>query len=218
MTSASNAARVILAGLLLFAAAASAQIAGNRIELRRVSAVHDHIRGDPVAPVSVVEYSDFECPFCKSFHATMKRVVQEYGGQVNWVYRHLPLEQLHPAKAWKEALASECAAELGGHDAFWQFADRFFELTPSHNRTDLDVVLPQIAREIGLDQARFATCLAEARHERRVAEDLREAYATGGRGTPWSLVLAPGGKVYRLSGAQPYAAVKQLLDLALENK
>lgn len=186
--------------------------------LRPVSKGRDHIRGDPAAPVTLVEYSDFECPFCKSFHPTVKKLVNESGGRVRWVYRHFPLDELHPVKARKEAVASECAAELGGNDAFWKFADRFYELTPSNNKTDVDTVLPQIAGEIGLDKVRFASCLASARHDRRVAEDVQDAVATGGRGTPWSLIVSKSGKMYPLSGAQPYATVKQLIELALQEK
>ncbi len=186
--------------------------------MRPVSKGRDHIRGNPGAPVTLIEYSDFECPFCKSFHPTVKKVVDESRGQVRWVYRHFPLDQIHPVKARKEAAASECAAELGGNDAFWKFADRFFELTPSNNNTDIDTVLPQIAREIGLDQAKFASCLASGRHDRRVEEDYQDAVASGGRGTPWTIIVSKSGKTYPLSGAQPYAAVKQLVDLALQEK
>jgi protein-disulfide isomerase len=186
--------------------------------LRPVSKSRDHIRGNPDAPVTLIEYSDFECPFCKSFHATVKKVVEESSGQVRWVYRHFPLDQIHPVKARKEAAASECAAELGGNKAFWKFADRFFEVTPSNNKTDIDTVLPAIAREIGLDGAKFASCLASGRHDRRVEEDVQNATATGGRGTPWSLVVSKSGKVYPLSGAQPYASLKLLVELAAEEK
>lgn len=186
-------------------------------QLRPVSAGRDHIRGNPAAPITLVEYSDFECPFCKRFHPTVKKLVDESGGQVKWVYRHFPLDELH-SKARKEAAASECAAELGGNDAFWKFADRFFELTPSNNRTDIDTVLPKIASEIGLDRTRFASCLASGRHDRHVAEDIENAKATGGQGTPWSIVVSKSGKTYSLSGAQPYAAVKQLVDIAFEKK
>lgn len=185
--------------------------------LRPVSKSRDHIRGNPAAPVTLIEYSDFECPFCKRFHPTVKKLVDESGGQVRWVYRHFPLDALH-SKARKEAVASECAAEIGGNEAFWKFADRFFELTPSNNRTDIDTVLPQIASEIGLDKAIFASCLASGKHDRRIAEDVKDAVATGGRGTPWSFVVSRSGKAYPLSGAQPYVAVKQLVDLALEKK
>lgn len=185
---------------------------------RPVSKSRDHIRGNPAAPVTLIEYSDFECPFCKRFHATVKKVVDESGGRVRWVYRHFPLDEIHPVKARKEAAAAECAAELGGNDAFWKFADRFFDLTPSNNNTDIDTVLPRIAGEIGLDKARFASCLASGRYDRRIAEDHQDALASGGRGTPWSIIVAKSGKMYPLSGAQPYTAVKQLVDLALQEK
>jgi len=186
--------------------------------LRPVSKDRDHIRGNPAAAVTLIEYSDFECPFCKRFQLTAKQAVDESKGQLKWVYRHYPLDELHPVKSRKEAAASECAAELGGNAAFWKFADRFFELTPSNNRTDIDAVLPQIASEIGLDKARFASCLASAKHDPRVAEDVKDVVAAGARGTPWSVIVSKSGKTYPLSGAQPYAAVKQLVDLALADK
>lgn len=178
----------------------------------------DHVRGNPDAPVKVVEYSDLECPFCKRFHDTMKQVMDEYGekGQVAWVYRHFPLDALHPVKARKEARASECAAELGGNDAFWKYIDRFFELTASNNQTDIDTVLPQIARELGLDSAKFSACLESTKYDQHIEDQVQGAIATGGNGTPWSVVVTKSGKKYPLSGAQPYEAVKQLIDLALE--
>lgn len=180
----------------------------------------DHIRGNPNAKVVVVEYSDFECPFCKRFHPTMKQIMDEYGkgGEVAWVWRHFPLDSLHPVKARKEAVASECAVALGGNDAFWKFADRFFELSPSNNQTDIDTVLPQIAQEIGLPADQFADCLGSGKYDAHIQNDLDNAIATGGNGTPWSIVVTKSGKTYPLSGSQPYAAVKQLIDIALTDK
>jgi protein-disulfide isomerase len=179
---------------------------------------NDHVYGDPSAPVTLIEYSDFECPFCKRFHPTVKRLVDESNGKVNWVYRHFPIDQIHPVKARREAVASECANELGGNEAFWKFADRFYELTPSNNRTDIDTVLPQIAREIGLEETQFAACLNSGKYDKHIEEDLQSATASGGRGTPWSIVLSKNGKSYPLSGAQPYEAVKRLVELALKEK
>lgn len=178
---------------------------------------NDHIRGDINAPVKIVEYSDFECPFCKRAHETMIQIMEKYGdsGQVAWVYRQFPLESLHPVKAVAEAVASECAAELGGNDAFWAFADRFFELTPSNNRTDLDVVIPQIVEEIGLDQSAFNECMNSGRYDQHIQDDIDNAVATGGRGTPWSVVIAPNGQTLPLSGAQPYSSFEQIIEAAL---
>lgn len=177
----------------------------------------DHIRGNKDAQVIIVEYSDTECPFCKVFHSTMQQVMKEYGSKVAWVYRHFPLDAIH-SKARIEAVATECANELGGNDAFWKFTDRWFELTPSNNQTDIQTILPQIAREIGLNGEQFATCLTSGKYDDHVQKDLDNAIATGGTGTPWSIVVTKNGKKYALSGAQPYATVKQIIDLALQEK
>ena len=85
----------------------------------------DHVRGNIDAEIMIIEYSDFDCPFCGRFHESMQSVVDKYpGNEVAWVYRHFPLEQIHP-NAPGVALASECVAELGGNDAFWTFADGY---------------------------------------------------------------------------------------------
>ncbi len=180
----------------------------------------DHIRGNPNAIVKIIEYSDYECPFCKKFHATMKQVVEEYGkdGQVAWVYRHFPLDSIHPVKARKEATAAECAAEIGGKDAFWKFSDRFFELTPSNNQTDLDTVLPQIIGEMGLSWEEVNACIESGRYDQHIQDELENAIATGGSGTPWSILVAPNGDMFPISGAQSYRSVKQMIDIALELK
>ena len=182
----------------------------------------DHIRGNPNAPVKLVEFSDFECPFCKRFHPIMKRLMEEYGkeGKVAWVYRHFPIDSLH-SKARKEAQAAECANELGGNDAFWAYTDRLYEVTPSNNRLDL-AVLPRIAEEIGLDRAKFEACLEGdsrgGKYANHIEADVQDAAASGGTGTPYSLVIAPNGKTFPINGAQPYAAVKSIIDLALKEK
>lgn len=82
----------------------------------------DHLLGNPNAPVLMVEYSDLECPFCQRFHPTMKQALDEYEGQIAWVYRHFPLDALHP-NARKAAEASECVAKVAGNDKFWEFID-----------------------------------------------------------------------------------------------
>lgn len=180
----------------------------------------DHIRGKSNALVKIVEYSDFECPFCKGFHGTMKQTMDEYGkdGQVAWVYRHFPLDQLHPVKARAEAVASECVNEIAGNDAFWQFTDRFFELTPSNNQTDIKTIIPQIVEEMSISLDQFNTCIDSGKYDQHIQDDIDNAIETGGRGTPWSIVIAPNGKKFPLSGAQPYTSVKQLIDIALNEK
>ena len=182
----------------------------------------DHIIGSLDAPVKLIEFSDFECPFCKRFHLVMKRLMNEYAkdGKVAWIYRHFPLDSLH-SKARKEAQAAECANELGGNEAFWSYTDTLFEVTPSNDRLDL-AVLPRIAQDIGLDRAKFEACLAgDARggkYAAHIEADVQDATASGGTGTPYSLVVAPNGKVFTINGAQPYRAVKSIIELALKQK
>ncbi len=176
----------------------------------------DHIRGNPNAPVKIVEFSDTECPFCKRFHPTLQQAVQEYNNKVAWVYRHFPLDAIH-SKARKEAEATECANELGGNDKFWAYLDRLFEVTPSNNNLDL-AELPKIAEYVGLNRLQFETCLNSGKYAQHVADDLADAMNSGGQGTPYSVVIAPNGKKFPLSGAQPYEAVKQLIELALKEK
>lgn len=194
-----------------------AQQTGDLEKMTPVSS-KDHIRGNPDAPVKIVEYSDTECPFCKKFHTTMKEVIDEYGkgGKVAWVYRHFPLDQLH-SKARKESVALECAGELGGNDKFWEYADRLYEITPANNGLDL-AELPKIAEYVGLDKTKFSTCLASTKYDKHIEDEVQNAQATGGNGTPWSIVVAKNGKKYPLSGAQPYASIKQLIETALQEK
>lgn len=182
----------------------------------------DHIRGDPNAPVKLIEFSDFECPFCKGFHETLTKIMSKYGksGKVAWVYRHFPIDELHP-KARKEAQAAECAAEQGGNDAFWAYADKVFDVTPSNNRLDL-ALLPKFAVEIGLDQAKFETCLKGnvrgGKYADHIEANFQDASAAGGSGTPYTIVMGPDGSTYPINGALPYSAVKSIIDLALEKK
>lgn len=83
---------------------------------------NDHIRGDKDAEIAIIEYSDYECPFCRRVHPTMQQLVDQYDGKVMWVYRHYPLS-FHP-EAMPLAIGAECAGELGGNDAYWEFTDK----------------------------------------------------------------------------------------------
>jgi len=170
---------------------------------RPVSKTRDHIRGNPDAPVSLIEYSDFECPFCKRFHDTAKQIVQQYGGKVNWVYRHFPLDFHNPA-AQREAEAAECAAELGGNEAFWRYTDLIYTRTPSNGKGVPEAELPGMATSIGLDKSKFVECLASGRKSARVREDLVEGSAIGINGTPGNILRNNRtGAVVTRHGAQP---------------
>jgi len=100
----------------------------------------DHIRGDKKARIALIEYSDLECPFCKTFHPTAQKIVDDYKGKVMWVYRHFPLS-FH-ANAQKEAEASECVSSLGGEDAFWKYIPMLLRLE-YHKANSRNVLTPE---------------------------------------------------------------------------
>lgn len=178
----------------------------------------DHVLGNPEAPVKMIEFSDLECPFCKRVHPTLTEIMDEFGkdGRVAWVYRHFPLDGIHP-KADKEAEASECAAELGGNGAFWRYISRIYEVTPSNNGLDT-AKLPEVAAELGLDRAKFEACLASGKYAAKVEAHTQEAAAAGGNGTPYTVIVAKNGKTFPVSGAQSYAVFKETIEEALQEK
>ena len=171
----------------------------------------DHIRGNPNAPIVIVEYSDYDCPFCKNFHNTMNRVMDTYGvnGDVAWVYRHFPLQQLHP-NAPRIAAASECVAELGGNDAFWTFSDLVFDERGTNEPTDL-TRLEEFATRSGVNATDYNECVSSGRYNEKVAQSVQEAIAAGGRGTPHSFVIV-GDQQGVINGAQPYEVVSQVIE------
>ena len=181
---------------------------------RPVDEKNDHIRGAATAKVTVIEYSDLECPFCKRFHPTMQQLLTEFPNDVRWVYRHAPLTQLH-SKAPKEAEATECAGEQG---KFWEMTDKIFEVTPANNGLDL-AELPKLAQQVGVANAQqFQACLDSGKYAKHVEDDLADAQTAGMQGTPYSVVSAANGQTFPLSGAQPYSAVKQLVEQALKSQ
>lgn len=173
---------------------------------------NDHIRGNPNAPILLVEYSDYDCPFCSQFHETMQRVMEKYGtdGSVAWVYRHFPIVQLHP-NAPEIAAASECVAELGGNEAFWTFTDLVFAEKPIEERGGQRVLgftdtarLPEFAEAAGVDQSRFELCANSGKYDEAVQASVEEAQAAGGRGTPHTLIIAGNEVLGTIPGAFPF--------------
>jgi protein-disulfide isomerase len=208
--------QALLAFLGLLALALSAQAQEEVAGIVEPVGARDHVRGPRDAPVKLIEFADTECPLCKRLHPTLKRLVDDYRGQVAWVFRHYPIAEIHP-RAPKEHEAAECAAELGGEAKFWAYLDRLYEITPGNNRLD-PAELPRIARHVGLEPAPFDQCLASGRHAARVAQDVADALAAGAPGTPYTVVVAPNGKLYEIVGNQPYEVLKLVIDIALTQK
>ena len=167
----------------------------------------DHVNGKKDARILLFEYSDMECPYCKKFHPTAQKIVDSYKGDVAWVYRHLPLP-FH-ANAAKEAEASECANELGGNDAFWKMTATIFEKMPA---LELDQ-LPALASGIGLDEAKFKTCLDSGKYEKKTQGSLEEGTKAGINSTPTSVIYdLKTGKSQSVIGALPYEDLRKSLD------
>ncbi len=156
----------------------------------------DHIRGNKDAKLVLIEYSDFECPFCARVHPTIKQIMEKYPNDVAWVYRHFPLS-FHP-KAMPAAVASECAAQLGGNDAFWKFADILFEAK--------NFDYPAVAKQIGLDEAKFKACIDDSADlVELVNQQMKEGSLAGVTGTPGNILYNPKTKESRLiPGARPF--------------
>lgn len=174
----------------------------------------DYVKGPRDAAITIVEYSDFDCPFCSRFHNTMNQVVANSETEIAWVYRHFPLEQLHP-NAFSVAVAAECVGEQGGNDAFWQFTDSYFEARASGDNLSHGELVPRLVLEAGAERTAFTECFESGRYNEVIQSDIEDALETGGRGTPWSILIGPNGKTYPISGAQPAQVIEQVIQAAL---
>jgi protein-disulfide isomerase/Skp family chaperone for outer membrane proteins len=162
-------------------------------------------RGPANAPVTIVEFSDFECPYCGGLFPTLKQVEKNYPQQVRIVYRQFPLANIHP-HAQKAAEASLCANE---QQKFWEFHDSMFG-----NQRELSVAdLKQRAADLKLDTQAFNQCLDSGRHAAAIQLDIQEGARNGVTGTPAMFI---NGRF--LSGNQPYSEIKDIIEDELQRK
>lgn len=169
----------------------------------------DHLRGNPNASVKIIEYSDLQCPYCSRFHPTLQQAMDEYGDKIAWVYRHFPLEAIHPY-ARPAALASECVYELGGDKAFWAFADEIFA-----NQDTTLTDLPGTAGSAGVSSSAVKTCLDNKKYADKIDAQYSTGVDAGVNGTPGTFIVNSKGQAWSLPGAVPYSVVKQVIDKAL---
>ncbi|MBS3132826.1 DsbA family protein [Candidatus Woesearchaeota archaeon] len=157
------------------------------------------------APVTLIEFSDFQCPFCgRHFSQTHPQIKQYYidTGKVRFVYKHFPLDSIHP-QATPAALASECAKEQG---KFWEYHDIIFQ-----NQQSLgDASYKQWAAQLSLDTAQFNDCYDSQKYLSDVRSDLQEGSAAGVRGTPGFFLNGQ-----PISGAQPFSVFQQAIEAEL---
>ena len=164
------------------------------------------VRGVATAPVTIVEYSDFHCPFCRRVQPTLTALLDKYKGQVRLVYKHLPLDALHP-QARRVSEASWCAAQ---QDKFWQFHDAVYADTSNDAG---DAALTRYATTAGLDAATFTSCLANPEAKAAVQRDVAQGESLGLNSTPGFFV---NGREVR--GAQPIEAFSTIIDEELRGE
>ncbi|MBD3250169.1 MAG: thioredoxin domain-containing protein [Candidatus Pacebacteria bacterium] len=186
----------------------------------------DHVLGAKKPVVTLIEYSDYECPYCNQFHPTAQKIVDEYPTKVAWVYRHFPLG-FHE-NAQDSAEFSECVAKYEGNEAFWQFSEILFEKMEAAyteaqesgaNSIDSPAKLEslvELANDLGWNSARLKTCVEEEE-----MKDVVNAMEAGGKeagvsGTPGTVIKTTDGKYELLPGALPYESLKQTVEKYLE--
>lgn len=154
-----------------------------------------NVFGNPDAKIAMIEYSDFDCPFCLRFHNTAKSVVNKSQGNIKWIYKHMPLDGLHP-QARRQAVASECVSQIAGNKTFWAFADKLMNTRNSGQQ------VVQIAEEFGVPAEKLSECMNGPEAKAVVESHMAEAKQFGVSGTPATIVMnTETGKAVMLSGA-----------------
>ncbi len=190
--------------------AADAAAGGASLSGVRAPDAQDHIVGSLDAKVTIIEYSDFECPYCSLVYPTLKQAVADMQGQVAWVYREFPLDSIHP-EARPAAEAAECLASELGNDAFWKFADAIFG-----DQKDMNAQLyTTIAAQLGADPKAFADCTSSKKFDSHISSDEAEGVSAGGNGTPFIVVVGKDGTRTSFSGALPLAQVESIIKSVL---
>lgn len=171
-----------------------------------------NVLGKAEAPVTLVEYSDFQCPYClRHFSETQARLVTEYvnTGKVKILFKNFPIPELHP-QAFQASVAAECAAEQG---KFWAYHDILFQRFGARTIDYTPAGLGGYATGIQLDREKFDACLRDEKISARINTDRQEGNRLGVRGTPTFFVNGQ-----QLVGAQPYEAFKAAIDAALAGR
>ena len=158
--------------------------------------------GPMEAPITIVEFSDYQCPFCQRAEPTVKQVLRQYEGKVRFVFKHFPLESIHPlARGASEA--ANCAEDQG---RFWEYHERVFAAANGLEPAALE----GYARELELDLETFRACMAEKRHAARVTDDLADGTNAGVNSTPTFFVNG-----IKLKGAQPFSEFQRIIEAEL---
>ena len=170
-----------------------------------VSANRGFVRGAMEAPVTIVEFTDFQCPYCKTATDTVKQVLEKYPGKVKWVFRDFPIPRLHP-EAPKAHEAARCAGEQG---KFWEYHDLLFDRSPRQAPADLK----RYANDLKLGTAAFDQCLDSGKQAGEVNSDVQDGVRLRVEGTPTFFINGR-----RLAGSEPLATFQKIIDSELARK
>ncbi len=198
--------------------APSQQVRSQPSQPVKISLDNDPVRGDPNAPITIVEFSDFQCPFCARFHVqTLPLLLEEYidSGKVNLVYRDFPIQSIHP-NALPAAVAAECANEQG---KYWEYHDTLFEKQNSWSRLDSNTVIStfsQYATDVGLEKQQFDSCLGSGKYLEEVQGDLRDGRDYDITGTPGFFIGNDEIGFVKINGAQPFDSFQKIIDAQLD--
>ncbi len=207
------AAGVIIAGAILYANTQSSANAAPQGGSQPTVEAHvqapsaaDYRYGSANAEVVLIEYSDFQCPYCTMVHTTLKGLVDSSNGKVAWIMRNLPLTQIHP-QANPAANAAECIGEQLGSAGWWRYADAVFA-NPDKLSAQYSA---ELAKQFGADTAKYNACVSSGKYQAKIDAQTADVRASGGNGTPFTVVYGKGKQV-PVSGAVPAAMFQSVID------
>jgi protein-disulfide isomerase len=184
-----------------------------------ISVTNGHMIGNSTAPITLIEFSDFGCPFCgKFFSDTLPDIEKNYveTGKVRFVFKNFPLGNIHP-NAVTAAISAECANEQG---AFWKYHDILFKNQVGWaqiNSTDASKIFKQYASKLGLDENQFSSCLDSGKYTDKITKDEQDGTSYGVDGTPTFFIGNDKIGYMQIGGAQPLLVFQQEIDSELKS-
>jgi len=186
----------------IFPTPAAAERMKNIVKMADSDIISTSYGTNPDAKVSIIDFSDFQCPACKMFSGQLRAIMEYYGDQINVDYKHFPINP----NSYTLAEASECARDYG---KFWEYHDILFESTEKHNT----ISLTAIATSLGIDASEFSTCLQTGEKKEKVNTDQKVGGQIGVKGTPTIII---NGLI--IEGARSFEELKEIIDKELANE
>ncbi|MFA6963848.1 MAG: thioredoxin domain-containing protein [Patescibacteria group bacterium] len=187
----------------------TSSVASEKAEILKVKA-DDHVRGSLDAPITIVEYSDFQCPYCVKYAFTLQEIMVAYPGKIKWVFRHYPLPFHQAAKG-----AGISAEAAGNQGKFWEYADILFEKSQADGTGLANDDFVQYALQLGMDVNQFSSDAADPKYEQKINSNTADGDKLKITGTPASFMIDSKGNIQDLTGNVPYDQLKLKIDAIL---